>query len=386
MTKKEAQVRIEKLRTEINRHRYLYHVLDKVEISDAANDSLKHELAQLENEYPDLITPDSPTQRVGGEPLPEFKKVTHSTSMLSLNDAFSFREIAEWFGRLERYLGQSIKPDFFAEVKTDGLAVSLVYEDGLFVRGATRGDGAVGEDVTANLKTIEAIPLRLESKITAAQRGRVEVRGEVYIKKNDFAKLNQEQKRKGEAEFANPRNTAAGSIRQLDPKLAGKRRLSFMAWDVVTDLGQTTHQGSHDLARDMGFPVAAGGALCHSLADLKKYYENIDKKRAKLPFNIDGIVLIVNNIGIFKKLGVVGKAPRGAVAWKFAAEEAVTLVRDIIVQVGRTGALTPVAILNPVSVAGTTVSRATLHNEDEIKRLNIRIGDPGILFRTWSRF
>lgn len=387
MNKPDAKQRIDKLKTEINHHRYLYHVLDRVEISDAANDSLKHELAQLENEYPDLITLDSPTQRVGGEALPEFKKVKHQSRMLSLNDVFSFAEITEWFERCERYLGQPIKPDFFAEIKTDGLAVSLIYQDGLFVQGATRGDGAVGEDVTQNLKTIDSIPLRLENHAPASpglqprlvQTGRVEVRGEVYIKKKDFEKLNAQQKKLGEAEFANPRNTAAGSIRQLDPALAAKRRLSFMAWDVITDLGQKTHEATHKLAHDLGFPVADMNAHCQSVGDLKKYYDNIDKKRAKLPFNIDGTVIVINDIALFNKLGVVGKAPRGAVAWKFAAEQATTIVRNIIVQVGRTGAITPVALLEPVSVAGTTVGRATLHNEDEIKRLDIRIGDTVVI-------
>ncbi|MEK7164757.1 MAG: NAD-dependent DNA ligase LigA, partial [Patescibacteria group bacterium] len=350
-----------------------------VEISDAANDSLKHELDLLEQQYLDLIAPDSPTQRVGGEPLPEFKKVKHQSRMLSLNDAFSFAEIEEWFERCERYAGHGIKPDFFAEIKTDGLAVSLIYENGLFVQGATRGDGAVGEEVTQNLKTIEAIPLRLESKIKRAQTGRVEVRGEVYIKKKDFEKLNAEQKKSGEAEFANPRNTAAGSIRQLDPALAAKRRLSFMAWDVITDLGQKSHEETHQLAHDLGFPVADINRPCSSLPDLKKFYDSVDKKRDKLPFNIDGTVIIINDIALFNKLSVVGKAPRGAVAWKFAAEQATTIVRDIIIQVGRTGALTPVAILEPVNVAGTTVSRATLHNEDEIERLDIRIGDTVVI-------
>lgn len=379
MNKKEAKERIVKLRNEINHHRYLYHVLDKVEISDAANDSLKHELDLLEQQYPDLTTPDSPTQRVGGESLPAFKKVMHQTRMLSLNDAFSFAEIEEWFARCERYLGQPIKPDFFAEIKTDGLAVSLIYQDGIFVQGATRGDGAVGEDVTQNLKTIEAIPLRLESNIKRAQTGRVEVRGEVYIKLKDFEKLNAQQKKLGEAEFANPRNLAAGSIRQLDPALAAKRRLSFMAWDVITDLGQKTHGETHKLAHDLGFPVADINRPCSSLNDLKKFYDNIDKKREKLAFNIDGTVIIINDIALFNKLGVVGKAPRGAVAWKFAAEQATTIVRDIIVQVGRTGAITPVALLEPVNVAGSMVGRATLHNEDEIKRLDIRIGDTVVI-------
>ena len=223
MTKQEAKIRITKLRDEINHNRYLYHVLDKPRVSDAVDDSLKHELAKLEEQFPDLVTPDSPTQRVGGEPLPAFKKVTHQTRMLSLNDAFSFDEVRDWFERAERYLGKKIEPDFFAEVKADGLAVSLEYEDGLFTRGSTRGDGRVGEDVTENLKTIDAIPLRLEEK--AAPRGRIEVRGEVYMKKKDFEALNREQGKAGSQIFANPRNAAAGSIRQLDPKIAANRKL-----------------------------------------------------------------------------------------------------------------------------------------------------------------
>ena len=377
MTKQEAKIRITKLRDEINHNRYLYHVLDKPRVSDAVDDSLKHELAKLEEQFPDLVTPDSPTQRVGGEPLPAFKKVTHQTRMLSLNDAFSFDEVRDWFERAERYLGKKIEPDFFAEVKADGLAVSLEYEDGLFTRGSTRGDGRVGEDVTENLKTIDAIPLRLEEK--AAPRGRIEVRGEVYMKKKDFEALNREQGKAGSQIFANPRNAAAGSIRQLDPKIAANRKLSFIAWDIVTDLGQTTHARAHALARALGFPVAQVNEHCDSLASLKRYYDSIDKKRAKLPFNIDGTVININGIAIYKKLGAVGKAPRGAVAWKFADEQVTTRVRDIIIQVGRTGALTPVAVLEPVSVAGTTVSRATLHNEDEIKRLDIRIGDTVVI-------
>lgn len=379
MTKSEAKTRIEKLRTEINHNRYLYHVLDKPRVADAVDDSLKHELAKLEEQYPDLVAPDSPTQRVGGEPLPAFKKVPHQVRMLSLNDAFSFNEVKDWFERAERYLGKKIEPDFFAEVKADGLAVSLEYEDGLFARGSTRGDGQIGEDVTENLKTIDAIPLRLESKVKRAQTGRVEVRGEVYMKKKDFEALNREQGKRGGQIFANPRNAAAGSIRQLDPKIAVNRKLSFIVWDIVTDLGQATHAEVHVLAEEMGFPVARVNERCNSLESLKRYYDSIDKKRDKLPFNIDGTVININDIATYKKLGVVGKAPRGAVAWKFAAEQATTRVLDIIIQVGRTGALTPVAVLEPVSVAGTTVGRATLHNEDEIKRLDIRIKDTVVI-------
>lgn len=395
MTKKEARERIKKLKAEINRYRYLYHVLDCSEISDSAHDSLKHELASLESQFSDLVTRDSPTQRVGGAPLPEFAKVRHETRMLSLNDAFSREEIEEWVGRMDRHLGREAPREFFAEVKADGLAVSLEYRDSLFVRGSTRGDGAIGEDVTENLKTIDAIPLRLEAHevrpfvggsseraneaVSRAQKGRCEIRGEVYMKKKDFLALNRRQK-KGEAKvFANPRNVAAGSIRQLDPKIAATRALSFLAWDMVTDLGQQTHAEAHAIARALGFPVALVNEYRDSTKALAAYYERIAKKRDKLAFNIDGIVVVLNDIKTFAKLGVVGKAPRAAVAWKFSAEQATTKVKDIIVQVGRTGALTPVAILEPVQVAGTTVSRATLHNEDEIKRLGVKIGDTVII-------
>ncbi|MBI1961355.1 MAG: NAD-dependent DNA ligase LigA, partial [Parcubacteria group bacterium] len=361
----------------------------------SAHDSLKRELAELERQFPELVTKDSPTQRVGGEPLPEFKKVRHDVRMLSLNDAFSLQEIGEWVARLDRHMGHAVKREFFAEVKADGLAVSLIYQDGLFVQGATRGDGAVGEDVTENLKTIDAIPLSLEAHgvkpfpggslqratdaVKQAQKGHVEIRGEVYLKKKDFEALNRRQKKDDAKRFANPRNVAAGSIRQLDPRVAASRKLSFLAWDVITGLGQETHAEAHAIAEALGFPTARVNEYCSSLEALESYYTGIEKKRGKLDFNIDGIVVVLNDLMAYKKLGVVGKAPRGAVAWKFSAEQATTRVRDIIVQVGRTGALTPVAVLEPVHVAGTTVSRATLHNEDEIERLGIRVGDTVII-------
>ncbi len=391
MTKQEAKKRIKKLRDEINHHRYLYHVLDKQEISDSAHDSLKHELANLEQNYPDLVTPDSPTQRVSGKALDKFKKVSHEPRMLSLNDAFSFEEIQEWLKRIERYFGKKIEHNFFGEIKADGLAVSLIYKDGVFFQGATRGDGATGEDITENIKTIQAVPLRLEEHyiddfgsgskknvekaVKAAQNGKFEVRGEVYIKIKDFEKFNKEQKNRKKQTFANPRNLAAGSIRQLDPRLAASRPLEFLCWDVVTDLGQRTHAESHAIARALGFPTAWINEYCPSLRAVKNFYEKIKHARGKLEFNIDGTVIIVNDIKTYKKLGVVGKAPRGAIAWKFSAEQATTIIKDIQVQVGRTGALTPVAHLEPVKIAGTTVSRATLHNEDEIDRLDVRIGD-----------
>jgi len=395
MTKAQTQQRIKKLRTEINHHRYLYHVLDTQEISDAALDSLKRELASLEREYPDFVTADSPTQRVSGKPLPYFTKVKHGARMLSLNDAFSFEEINAWIERMDRHLQTALSHEFFAEIKADGLAVNLIYEDGKFIQGATRGDGEIGEDVTENVRTIDAIPLSFDARVpesveggsinvvrtavARAQQGRAEIRGEVYMKKKDFERLNRIQKKKGEKLFANPRNVAAGSIRQLDPKLAASRNLSFLAWDVVTDLGQKTHAESHAIAASLGFSVARVNEYCDSVAKLEHYYQRIDRTREQLDFNIDGIVVLLNSIALYQKLGVVGKAPRGAIAWKFAAEQATTVVKDIIVQVGRTGALTPVALLDPVLVAGTTVSRATLHNQDEIERLDVCIGDTVII-------
>lgn len=384
MTKAEAKIRIEKLRKEINRYRYLYHVLDKSEISDAANDSLKHELDKLEREYPEFITPDSPTQRVGGEPLKEFVKVRHAIPMLSLNDAFSEEEMRDWEKRILKLLPSGTKLDYYAEIKMDGLAVSLIYRDGIFALGATRGNGQVGEDVTHNLKTIEAIPLRLETEhLPEAWRrlvkGTVEVRGEVYMTKAVLERLNKLQSKRGGPEFANPRNAAAGSIRQLDPKIAAQRQLNFYAYDLITDFGQKTHAESHELFHKLGFKNNPENQPGRDLEEVIKYYHRIEKKRPSLPYQMDGVVVNVNNIATFRKLGVAGKAPRGAIAFKYPAEQATTIVEDIQVQVGRTGALTPVAWLKPVQVAGSIISRATLHNEDEIRRLDVRIGDTVII-------
>lgn len=406
MTKQEAQERIEKLRREIDRYRYAYHVLDKSLVSDAVNDSLKHELARLEEQFPELVTPDSPTQRVGGKPLDQFVRVSHATPMLSLNDAFSEEELRAWEERLKRLIAASQWPlaklDYYAEPKIDGLAVSLVYQDGVLVTGATRGDGLVGEDVTGNLKTIEAIPLKLADSETIASsareleygphliqaasralRGRFEVRGEVYMPTKSFERLNREQEKKGLATFANPRNAAAGSIRQLDPKITASRSLSFFAYAVAEPekLGLTTHQEEHQLARLLGIRVNAHDRLCPTLEDVLRYHQEMEKLRKRLPYWIDGIVVTVNNCSLFARLGVVGKAPRGSIAFKFASEEATTVVENIIVQVGRTGALTPVAVLNPVEVAGSTISRATLHNEDEVKRKDVRIGDTVVIHK-----
>lgn len=378
MTKEEARQRIEQLKKEIDKIRYAYHVLDKQIVSDAVKDSLQHELQELEAKYPEFITPDSPTQRVGGKPLDKFKKVKHSVWMLSLTDAFSVEEMKAWQDRIARFINLSPDSfDYYAELKMDGLAVSLVYENGLLKYGATRGDGITGEDVTQNLKTIEAIPLKIPTSLSKT----IEVRGEAFMTLKAFEEVNKEQEKKGEPKFANPRNAAAGSIRQLDPKVTASRKLSFYAYDLITDLGQKTHQQAHEIMKELGFPTNPHNQYCKNLDEVIAYHEKWAKKRQELPYWTDGIVVVVNNLELLKKLGVVGKAPRGMIAYKFPPEEATTVVEDIIVQVGRTGALTPVAVLRPVLVAGSTISRATLHNEDEIRRKDVRIGDTVVVHK-----
>ena len=378
--KKEAKIRIEKLRKLIDHHRYLTHVLDKQEISESASDSLKKELFDLEQIYPDLIIPSSPTQRVAGEPLAKFKKVERERPMLSLQDGFSYEDIVSWEDRLKRLLNeQEIKNlSYFAELKFDGLAVELVYRNGIFVLGSTRGNGLIGEDVTQNLKTIEAIPLAVSNNSK-----KIVVRGEVLISKKDFARINQQQERLGLPLYANPRNIAAGSIRQLDPKVPSGRNLDFYVWDLISDLGGKTHQQKHQILKEMGFKVHSNifSKHCPSLAEVLKFREYWLKNRTKLPFEIDGLVVQVDKIDLFDKLGVAGKSPRAAIAFKFPLKEAQTIVENIIIQVGRTGAITPLAILKPVEIGGTTVSKATLHNEDEIKRLGLKIGDTVIVGR-----
>lgn len=380
MNTRDANERIAKLKKEIEHHRYLYHVLDQQEISDAALDSLKKELADLEERYPEFVTPDSPTQRVGGAPLTQFKKIEHRSRMLSLNDAFGEEDVRAWVKRLEKvepHIGKAHA--FFAEPKIDGLALSLVYENGVLAYGATRGDGRIGEDVTHNIRTIQTVPLRLQQHPSLHRAARIEVRGEVYMTKKAFAAINKEREARGESLFMNPRNTAAGSIRQLDPSLAARRPLRFLAYSLVTDLGQTTHHEEHELLKALGFYTDPDARICATIEDVFALYEAIGCKREQLPNLIDGIVVTVDDTTTFERLGVVGKAPRGAIAMKFPAEQATTVVEDIQVQVGRTGALTPVAHLRPVRVAGSTVARATLHNMDEIHRLGVRIGDTVIV-------
>ena len=383
-TLEEARERVKKLRALIEKARYSYHVLDKPIMEDEVSDSLKHELYELEQQYPELITPDSPTQRIGGKPLDKFKKIHHDIPMLSLEDCFSLDELKSWNEKNERYLKHSLATDYYVELKIDGLAVSLVYEKGKFAFGATRGDGRVGEDVTQNLKTIEAIPLQLRKKskfYDRASKGRFEVRGEVFMPSKSFEKLNKEQKEKGSALFANPRNAAAGSVRQLNSKITSDRDLDFVAYDIVTDIGQTKHEEEHEIAHDLGFKILAQNKLCKNLEEIERFKKHSEKNRKKLYFWIDGIVVVINDNKTFEKLGSIGKTPRGMIAYKFSPQEATTVLKKIILSVGRTGTVNPVAVLDPVEVAGTTVSRATLHNEDQIKKKDIRIGDTVVIYK-----
>ncbi|MBR3052491.1 NAD-dependent DNA ligase LigA [Candidatus Saccharibacteria bacterium] len=439
MSRIDAEKRIAKLRELINDYRYHYHVLDESIMSEAAADSLKHELSQLEAEYPELITPDSPTQRVAGRPLDKFTKVRHQKRMISLADVFSEEEVRDWVTRTEKLIPGGEITEFFTDIKMDGLACSLKYRDGVFVQAVTRGDGLVGEDVTLNVKTIENIPLRLNLEnsdtsfegipergsarvgaprpwLTAegVERGtdlfvspkrrpaddfsrraeatrpekdgiefsEVEVRGEIVIFKKDFERLNEIQRKNGEPEFANPRNLAAGSIRQLDPRIAASRPLKFIAYDLVTP-DSLTWQEAYEKLREFGFQTSNEDKVFPKtkMRELFHYIQNLDEYRKGLRFNTDGMVIKVNDRAIYDRLGIVGKTPRGAVAYKFPAEESTTVVRDIVISIGRTGAATPVAILDPVVVAGTTVRHASLHNADEIKRLDVRIGDTVIIYK-----
>ena len=369
---------MDKLVDEVNHHRYLYHVWDKQEISDGALDSLKNELADLERQFPDLLRPDSPTQRVGGQVLEKFSKVRHSQPVLSLADAFSQLDLEDWQERNEKILGSKIK-GYYVELKLDGLTVVLTYRNGLFWRGATRGDGVFGEDVTNNLKTLESIPLSLRASRSSKIPAILEVRGELVMHKDIFKKINKEQTQKGLPLFANPRNVAAGSVRQLDPQITASRKLDCLVFELITDLGQKTHQESHKLLAQLGFKTSPYNEYCRDIGQVKAYLDKWVEKRKKLPWGTDGAVLVVNNLVQEKKLGHIGKAERWMIAYKFPAEQVSTKVLGIEVQVGRTGAMTPVAILEPVSVAGTTVSRATLHNQDEIARLGVRVGDTVII-------
>ena len=375
--KSAAKARIEKLKELINDYRYHYHVLDESIMSEAAADSLKHELSQLEEQYPEFITPDSPTQRVAGKPLDKFQKVTHASRMISLADVFSESEIRDWVARNYKLVDQGIEFTFFTDIKMDGLAMSLHYENGIFQQAVTRGDGLVGEDVTMNVKTIQNIPLKLNLDNPPEY---LEVRGEVIIFKQDFEKLNQMQTKLGEKPFANPRNLAAGTIRQLDPRIAASRPLRFMAYDLVTpDL--PTHQEAYEFLRQIGFQTSGQDHVYNHLNEVFAEIKHLGQVRGNFLFNTDGMVIKINDRKIYSELGIVGKTPRAAVAFKYPAEESTSKVRDIVISIGRTGAATPVAILDPVEIAGSTVRHATLHNSDEIEKLDIRIGDTVIVYK-----
>jgi DNA ligase (NAD+) len=386
-----ARERVEHLKKLIAKYRSSRLTFNKELISPEAEDALKKELFDLETAFPDLVTPDSPTQRIGGAPLKEFKKVRHTVRMTSFNDAFSEDDMRAWFKRLEDYLGQNLggkngAGGFYCELKIDGLAIELEYEDGMFVRGSTRGDGMVGEDVTSNLRTVEAIPLQINGD--HLPRGiklprHLIVRGEVFLTKREFARINKELAARDAKIYANPRNVAAGSIRQLDPRITASRRLNSFQYDIVTDLGQKTHEEEHELLAAMGFHTNPNNRLVHSLEEVFQFRDHWGEheRREKVDYEYDGIVVIVNDNLIFERGGIIGKAPRAAMAYKFSPREATTVVEDIKVQVGRTGALTPVAVMRPVNVGGVTITHASLHNADEIERLGLKIGDTVIVQR-----
>lgn len=379
---REAAERLKKLRVEIRRYREAYHIRNESLVSDAALDSLKKELFDLEQQYPDLVTPDSPTQRVAGKPLREFRKVRHGRPMLSFNDAFSETDMRAWFDRVGNYLGRQIDPDFYCELKIDGLAIELVYENGALAEGSTRGDGQIGEDVTQNLKTVEAIPLRLTpSPHKRHIPKRLVVRGEVFLARGEFARINREQERRGLKPYANPRNVAAGSVRQLDPGVTAARRLDSFVYDIVSDLGLKTHEEKHDFLHALGFKTNPHNRRIRGLDGVFAFRDYWEGRRDRLEYEIDGVVAAVNDAAVFDAAGTVGKAPRAAIAYKFSPREATTRVRSIVVQVGRTGTLTPVATVDPVFVGGVTITHATLHNADEIRRLGLRIGDTIVVSR-----
>jgi len=384
MTQNQPDVRAKELRDLISKYSYEYHVLDAPAVSDAVYDSLFSELKSIEAEHPELVVSDSPTQRVGNELLGGFKKVTHSSRMLSLNDVFDRSEVEAWVVRMDKLLPGTAH-EFFADIKMDGLACALIYQDGLLVQAVTRGDSFVGEDVTANVRTIKNIPLRLRDAEGYEKflTGRTEIRGEIVMLKKDFNALNDKRRAAGEPEFANPRNLAAGTIRQLDPKLVAARPLSFRAYDILRDdpTDVPTNMFAYETLSALGISRNKEASTFVTLDGVMQFIDSWSDRRLALPFNTDGLVVKVNDRAQFAKMGIVGKQPRAAVAFKYAAEQATTIVKDIVISIGRTGAATPVAVFDPVVVAGTTVQHASLHNADEIARLDIRIGDTAIIFK-----
>ena len=395
MNEKEAIKELEKLREEINYHNHRYYILDSPVISDAEYDRLFKKLQELENNFPHLITPDSPTQRVGAMPLDEFKTIAHTIPMLSLNNANNVEEAREFDERVKRFLETKEEIEYVAEPKMDGLAIELVYVDGLFTAGSTRGDGYTGEDVTLNLRTVKSIPLRLLNKTVEKVKvegggtlplpipARLEVRGEVFIPIKEFERLNREREERGEPAFANPRNAAAGSIRQLDSKITAMRPLDIYCYGIGALEGAKfkTHWEILHTLKGWGLKVNPFIKICKGIDEVIKYHEDMEEKRDRIPYELDGVVVKVNSLDLQDRLGILTRSPRWAVAYKFKARQETTRVKDIIVGVGRTGALTPVAILEPVEVGGVTVERATLHNQDEVDRKDVRVGDTVVVQR-----
>ena len=387
-----AQDRYDELVRLLNQYSWEYHVLDAPSVSDAVYDGLFQELKAYESDYPDSVAADSPSQRVGNQPLGGFAKIRHSQRMLSLNDVFDEADVQAWAERVRKLLpGQTV--GYFADIKMDGLACALVYQDGVLERAVTRGDSFVGEDVTVNVRTIRNVPLRLnrenrENSVKSREnidfsRGRTEVRGEIVMLKRDFVKLNERQRAEGKPEFANPRNLAAGTIRQLDPRLVAERSLHFRGYDILRDdpADLPTHADVYAALQAIGISRNSQAQRLDTLDQVMDFVHEWDKKRDDLPFNTDGLVIKVDDRAQFESLGVVGKQPRGAVAYKYAAEQATTVVQDIVISIGRTGAATPVAVFDPVQVAGTTVQHASLHNADEIARLDVRRGDTVVIYK-----
>lgn len=379
-----SRARVEKLRNLLNQYSYEYHVLDNPSVSDAVYDGLIQELKQLEAENPDLVTPDSPTQRIGNAPLDSFVKVAHSSQMMSLNDVFNRADVEAWVKRMDKLLPGKTH-EFFCDIKMDGLACALIYEDGRFVQAVTRGDGRIGEDVTQNIRTIKSVPLVLRETSGTKElvSGRLEIRGEVVMYKKDFAELNQKREAEGLPVFANPRNLAAGTIRQLDPRLVADRPLNFRAYDLIPPSSEmiTKQLDGYKALSELGFVRNTQAAVFQDLEGVMAYVDKWESDRHDLPFTSDGLVIKINDKAHYRALGSVGKNPRGAVAYKYPAEEATTVVKDILISIGRTGAATPVAVFDPVVVAGTTVQHASLHNADEIERKDVRIGDTVVIYK-----
>ena len=376
--------RLNEIKKLLSKYSYEYYALDQPSVSDAVYDSLMSELKQIEAAHPAWITPDSPTQRVGNKLSDGFAKVRHPRRMVSLNDVFDKDDVVAWVNRIDKLLPAE-NHEFFADIKMDGLACALIYIDGIFTQAVTRGDSFVGEDVTNNVRTIKNVPLRLhETKgYEIFLRGRTEIRGEIIMLKKDFTALNERQRAAGKPEFANPRNLAAGTIRQLDPKLVAERPLRFRGYDIIRDDADDvpTNSFAYQALTALGITRNKQASVFTDIAGVMNFVNEWDEKRQKLPFNTDGLVIKINDRIRFDELGLVGKNPRGAVAYKYAAEQATTIVRDIVISIGRTGAATPVAVFDPVVVAGTTVQHASLHNADEIARLDVRRGDTVVVFK-----